>query len=1608
VLPPTVTGLNPTHAPVGTPSLSLSVSGNNFAAGDQVKFNGIGVPTSGNSSPLTATLGSARLGTVDSFPVTVCDGSNNCGTANTNNTFTVDPINLASLNPTSALAGSAPFPLTITGSGFIDTSITSVHWNSTVITPNSVTSTQIGINSIDLAALGTNTGGAPPVNVTVCNGTACSSPLPFTVASKPIPNISNIAPHSATEGDPATPIAITGTNFTPGNSVDFLLWNGTPKSMNCASTISCTYTIPASDLAVGKNGTVQVQVQDTSAGGETSTPALFTINTLTGPSITSINPQGAVVGSGPIALTVTGTNYLASSQIMWDGSPINTNASQFASGTLTASLSNTDLGSVAHVFHVTVCNGNNCSVAPGATFTVTTKPPPTITSINPNSATAGDPATLMLITGTGFTVGASVDYLLWNGAPRVLNCTSTTSCFYTIPAADLATAGTEQVQVEDTSSGGGTSTPATLFTINPQPIPTITLMTPNTKPMGSAPFFLGITGSGFINGTSIIKWDTIPLPTTFIDSTDLAPSINIDLGALGDTSPKSVNVTVCNGATCSIPAIFNVTLKPVPSINQLTDPTPGLVPSSVVEGAGQFNLAINGSNFSGSDIVNFSGHQIVPNSGGTSTQLVAIIQAAWVAVGTGGTTIPVTVQDISSGGNTSNTVYFAVTTKPIPPDHAPLSIQVDNSVAATTDTGFTVNIRVNPSDNPLPSFANVSFQYNDDQTGLPVISSYTNTTALQINGSGVLSIVVFPPIAKPGNRHYYNIQAKVSTFGSQTDPSWSPYTPSSLPSNIDAWTLPTAPGSGYATASAFYTSITATILFPNTNSQQTFYKLQMVKDPASFTTPSVSDPIHESNTVQFGQSPNVVRGLDPFTPYYIRTYVISNSPFGVSFDVASLPGIPILTGAPQVTGTIVAESSFSITASWNLNNFTNVSELQSGATNYAGGSAGISNVLISPFTSPIQITVNSITPSNTSYTLFLEDQSQGSSSFVTYPGSQVIGYTLAAQPGIPVVSFTGAAGSLVMNIGFNSLSDGNAPDTLYAIQVSSQGGPVSFLAGDGTVIVQPTAPAAAFRTMADWTSGKNIVNTGLVLDSTYTVLIGAKQADPKAAPAVAWSNTLSVLTPHMVPQGPNPPDPVTNFSAFQVSASRVIWTWVPPASNPQARLVLMDGVSNQPIADVTTSNLQGLTNVWMETGLSLGQTITRYMACSVSLPSPSTSYSNVATATTSSQAGTLTLDPSIFTSGILIDGQGYGVDTSNSKPVTVVFSAPVDPNSLILSGAVTLQQGTVASGGVQWGNPIPLSQTFYSQSFPTQITLQPANGHWVPNQLYKLTFSAQSPILSLAGDALAPVSVQFYTVPDASVSNTLSSVDANGLVTRFMIPANTFPQGGFPVTRDKFGPNTNALTLPGLAPAQVISAAGGLIPTATIRELMIYSNPGSLMTIFGNGAAPSVSIEYPNSTSQVARAAVGGSGLSSSLSSPSQAGLAIYMIDPQTRRTTAVAGSSLDSASNSVSAPLATPGIYFVAAPVQTDLGAAMAYPVPFKPSLGHTQIIFTNLAGGSTIKVYTIIGELVAQLQNSAGQSTLPWNVTNLDGAPVASGVYIYQIKNSFSEKRGKLMIIR
>jgi hypothetical protein len=91
------------------------------------------------------------------------------------------------------------------------------------------------------------------------------------------------------------------------------------------------------------------------------------------------------------------------------------------------------------------------------------------------------------------------------------------------------------------------------------------------------------------------------------------------------------------------------------------------------------------------------------------------------------------------------------------------------------------------------------------------------------------------------------------------------------------------------------------------------------------------------------------------------------------------------------------------------------------------------------------------------------------------------------------------------------------------------------------------------------------------------------------------------------------------------------------------------------------------------------------------------------------------------------------------------------------------------------------------------------------------------------------------------------------------------------------------------------------------------------------------------------------------------------------------------------------------------------AYPNPLRRGAGFPgqegeQVVFTNLPPGSRVKVFTVDGDLVADLgPEFQHQSNMYWITRNEDHKLIASGVYIWKVdmpqRGSFW---GKLVIIR
>jgi len=88
-------------------------------------------------------------------------------------------------------------------------------------------------------------------------------------------------------------------------------------------------------------------------------------------------------------------------------------------------------------------------------------PVPTTTSLSPSSRTAGSTSFTLTVNGSNF---MSSSIVRWNGASRTTTYVSATRLRTTIPASDIAVAGTASVTVFNPAPGGGISNART-FTI---------------------------------------------------------------------------------------------------------------------------------------------------------------------------------------------------------------------------------------------------------------------------------------------------------------------------------------------------------------------------------------------------------------------------------------------------------------------------------------------------------------------------------------------------------------------------------------------------------------------------------------------------------------------------------------------------------------------------------------------------------------------------------------------------------------------------------------------------------------------------------------------------------------------------------------------------------------------------------------------------------------------------------------------------------------------------------------------------------------------------------------------------------------------------------------
>lgn len=216
---------------------------------------------------------------------------------------------------------------------------------------------------------------------------------------------------------------------------------------------------------------------------------------------------------------------------------------------------------------------------------------PTLTSITPSSAEAGGPGFTLVLTGRDFAPDAVVR---WDGASRTTAVVSATELHAEISGVDIAFVGTANVQVQNPGTEAGTSNAKTFAVVQPvaNPLPTLSSLEPALVVAGGTGLTLTAHGAGFIP-TSVLRWDGVDRPTTYVDQTTLTAII-----AAGDVAnADTIGVTVFSpmpggGETAARPfvvlpaGVTSLRTVSLPANDLLLEPTTGRLFASVGGGGG--------------------------------------------------------------------------------------------------------------------------------------------------------------------------------------------------------------------------------------------------------------------------------------------------------------------------------------------------------------------------------------------------------------------------------------------------------------------------------------------------------------------------------------------------------------------------------------------------------------------------------------------------------------------------------------------------------------------------------------------------------------------------------------------------------------------------------------------------------------------------------------------------------------------------------------------------------------------------------------------------------------------------------------------------------------
>jgi hypothetical protein len=512
---------------------------------------------------------------------------------------------LNSLSPSSANAGGAAFTLTVNGSNFVSGSV--VQWNGAARTTTFVNTTQLTavIPASDIAAAGT-------AQVTVFNpapGGGTSNPRTFTINAA---TGQLVAAYSFDEGAGSTVADTSGNNntgtisgatwTTQGKYGNALSFDGVNDNVNIPANPSIgnlTSNFTMSAWVYLNNLTSVHAIWDTAESPSSNVGLSFRLANTTGLLIFTTKGVKDYISSTAVVSTGVWTHVAVVLDSGFD-------ATFFVNGVQKDTITHT-IGGNANTTQATfigaaadngvnpvrfwmdgridnmriynraltpaeIQNDMNTPVGGGGA----TNPVPALTTLVPNSSTAGGAAFTLTVNGSNFVTSSVVR---WNGAARTTTFVSSAQLTAAIPASDIATAGTAPVTVFNPAPGGGTSNALT-FTINAaNPVPSLTTVSPSSATAGGSAFTLTVNGSNFVSGATV-QWNGATRTTTFVNSTQVTAAIPAsDIAVAGSAQVTVVNPAPGGGTSNALTftintATINFTLTVSKSGNGTVTSTP--------------------------------------------------------------------------------------------------------------------------------------------------------------------------------------------------------------------------------------------------------------------------------------------------------------------------------------------------------------------------------------------------------------------------------------------------------------------------------------------------------------------------------------------------------------------------------------------------------------------------------------------------------------------------------------------------------------------------------------------------------------------------------------------------------------------------------------------------------------------------------------------------------------------------------------------------------------------------------------------------------------------------------------------------------------------------